>query len=240
MVRGMLFRRFAENLRRQDWAAIAIEFLIVVIGIYVAFELDRWRELEAERSANDNFVRLLRLELEEKLPVARERIAAHQEIENQQDAVIQWLNGDLPPSRFTDEMCLAAFRSLVLNWSATRLETADYMVTGEWTHGVQDSGLRQLLLELASLQEHATAVFGRFVLQIVNISDRYPELIIRRDTEPGQFRDGLTCDAAGMRASQAFKNQLFGNIGRQSALLNNRREELELLERILTRIGELR
>lgn len=236
----MLVRRFAEHFRRQDWAAVAIEFLIVVIGIYAAFELDRWRELEAERSANENFVRLLGLELEEKIPDARNRIAALQELEDEQAAVIQWLNDELPASRFTETMCYATFRSLVMNWSATRLETASFMVTGEWTHGVQDTELRRLLLALASLQESTSAAFDRFVLQIVNISDRYPELIRRRDIEPGQYREGLTCDAEGMRANQAFKNQLFGNIGRQSALLSNRRSELELLEQIATRVGELR
>jgi hypothetical protein len=32
--------------------AIGIEFMIVVLGVYAAFELDRWRDTESARQAN--------------------------------------------------------------------------------------------------------------------------------------------------------------------------------------------
>ena len=97
----MLVKRIAEHIRRQDWTAVAIEFLIVVIGIYAAFELDRWRDLEAERRANKNFIRMLSLELEEKLPEAGNRIDSYRELQDEQDSVIAWLNGDKPASAGT-------------------------------------------------------------------------------------------------------------------------------------------
>lgn len=236
----MLVKRIAEHIRRQDWTAVAIEFLIVVIGIYAAFELDRWRDLEAERRANKNFIRMLSLELEEKLPEAGNRIDSYRELQDEQDSVITWLNGDKPTSAFTEEMCYATFRSLVLNWSATRLETVEFMGTGDWVQGVQDNELGRLLLALGSTQERADGAYSRFVLQIVNLSDLYPELLRRRDTSAGQYREGLVCDALGMRKSQAFKNQLFGNIGRHSALQDIRQDEFELLQKIAARVDELR
>ncbi|MEJ2534608.1 MAG: hypothetical protein P8008_03880 [Gammaproteobacteria bacterium] len=235
----MILKRLSTALRRQDWTAFAVEFLIVVIGIYAAFQLDRWRELETARSAYENFTRMLSLELDEKLPDSRRRVEMLQSVRAEQNAVIQWLNGDQPRSRFTEEMCFATFRSLVLNWSPTRLETAAFMVTGDRDQNVQDMELQRLLLALGSLQEQTDRAFDRFVLQIVNISDRYPELLRRQDPSTDEIREGLVCAPEGMRANQAFKNQLFGNIGRQSALLDSRLQELELLERIDARVGEL-
>ena len=235
----MLFKRLSSALRRQDWTAFAIEFLIVVIGIYAAFELDRWRELEAARSAYENLTRMLSLELDEKLPETRRRIEVLQGVRDEQNTVIQWLNGDQSRSSFTEEMCFATFRSLVLNWSPTRLETAAFMVIGDGDQHVQDMELQRLLLALGSLQEQTDRAFDRFVLQIVNISDRYPELLRRHDPSTDEIREGLVCDPEGMRANQAFKNQLFGNIGRQSALLDSRLRELELLEKIAARVAEL-
>ncbi len=235
----MLVKRIAGHLREQDWTAVVIEFFIVFVGIYAAFELERWRELEADRRDHENFVRMLSIELEEKLPDARNRVDQYRTLRDDQASVIRWLNGDEPPSQFTEAMCLATFRSLVLNWSATRLETAELMVTGEWDQSVQDMELRRLLLALGSLQERANRVFDRFVLQVVNISDRYPELLQRRDIAPEEYRQGLVCNALGMRESQAFKNQVFGNIGRQTGLLNIRQRELELLEKIAARTHQL-
>lgn len=235
----MLVKRIAGHLREQDWTAVVIEFFIVFVGIYAAFELERWRELEADRRDHENFVRMLSIELEEKLPDARNRVDQYQQLRDDQASVIRWLNGDEPPSQFTEAMCLATFRSLVLNWSATRLEIAELMVTAEWEQSVQDMELRRLLLALGSLQERANRLFDRFVLQVINISDRYPELLQRRDIAPEEYRQGLVCNAVGMRASQAFKNQVFGNIGRQTGLLEIRQRELELLEKIAAKTNQL-
>lgn len=54
----MILKRFSEALRRQDWAMIAIEFALVVVGVLLAFQINEWagerasageRQLSAER-----------------------------------------------------------------------------------------------------------------------------------------------------------------------------------------------
>ncbi len=40
----MIVRRFVTALRQQDWATVAIEFLIVVVGIFVALQVNNWSE----------------------------------------------------------------------------------------------------------------------------------------------------------------------------------------------------
>lgn len=46
----MIVKRFAGALRRQDWTSVAIEFLLVVIGILIAFQINEWSN---DRQAND-------------------------------------------------------------------------------------------------------------------------------------------------------------------------------------------
>ena len=41
---AMLLRRLAEALRRQDWFTVLIEFLIVVVGIFVGLQVSNWNE----------------------------------------------------------------------------------------------------------------------------------------------------------------------------------------------------
>jgi len=54
----MIVKRFADALRRQDWAMVAIEFALVVVGVLLAFQINEWanerasdgeRQLSAER-----------------------------------------------------------------------------------------------------------------------------------------------------------------------------------------------
>lgn len=50
----MIVKRFTGALRRQDWTAVAIEFLLVVIGILIAFQISQWstdRQARLEREA---------------------------------------------------------------------------------------------------------------------------------------------------------------------------------------------
>ena len=50
----MIVKRFTGALRRQDWTAVAIEFLLVVLGILIAFQINEWsteRQLRSERDA---------------------------------------------------------------------------------------------------------------------------------------------------------------------------------------------
>jgi hypothetical protein len=50
----MIVRRVTEALRRQDWAAVAIEFALVLVGVLLAFQINEWsseREASAERRA---------------------------------------------------------------------------------------------------------------------------------------------------------------------------------------------
>lgn len=56
----MIVKRFTGALRRQDWTAVAIEFLLVVLGILIAFQINEWstdRQARSEREAAS--VRLL-------------------------------------------------------------------------------------------------------------------------------------------------------------------------------------
>jgi len=45
----MVFKRAAAKLRAQDWAAITIELLIVIIGVFVGIQAANWNEARAER-----------------------------------------------------------------------------------------------------------------------------------------------------------------------------------------------
>lgn len=48
----MLLRRVIQHVRNQDWAAIAIDFLIVVIGVFVGIQVSNWNdEVKTQRKA---------------------------------------------------------------------------------------------------------------------------------------------------------------------------------------------
>lgn len=52
----MILRRFAQSIRRQDWFAVAIEFVIVVAGIFVGLQVTEWNERRQLRERECNYL----------------------------------------------------------------------------------------------------------------------------------------------------------------------------------------
>ena len=51
-----MLKRIAGSIRQQDWFAVGIEILVVMIGLLLAFQLDRWRDSIAERQREQTYV----------------------------------------------------------------------------------------------------------------------------------------------------------------------------------------
>lgn len=67
----MIVKRFAGALRRQDWAAVAIEFLLVVLGILIAFQINEWSTERQSRSERDAASERLLAEAEQNVAYVR-------------------------------------------------------------------------------------------------------------------------------------------------------------------------
>jgi hypothetical protein len=46
----MLLRRVIGHFRRQEWTAIAMDFVIVVVGVFVGLQVNNWNEARADRT----------------------------------------------------------------------------------------------------------------------------------------------------------------------------------------------
>lgn len=45
----MVLRRLAENLKAQNWTAITIEFVLLVVGVFLGIQVANWNEARVER-----------------------------------------------------------------------------------------------------------------------------------------------------------------------------------------------
>ena len=70
----MILRRITEHVKAQNWFAVGLDFLIVVIGVFVGLQVQQW---STERTANAHELKLLgelRTELENSITVTSGRI----------------------------------------------------------------------------------------------------------------------------------------------------------------------
>jgi len=59
----MLVRRLEQNIRDQDWCAVVVELLVVMIGLVEALQVDRWWEARGGHLDEEMYItRLISLE----------------------------------------------------------------------------------------------------------------------------------------------------------------------------------
>ena len=76
----MILKRMTDSLRRQDWTAVTIEFLLVLIGVLLAFQINEWATERAAREERGNAAQRLLLEAEESVAFFRLGVSAQESL----------------------------------------------------------------------------------------------------------------------------------------------------------------
>jgi len=63
-----VLQRFATSVRQHDWFTVSIEVLVVMLGLLLAFQLDRWREGLAEGRQEQTYINRLIVDVESDIP----------------------------------------------------------------------------------------------------------------------------------------------------------------------------
>lgn len=63
----MILRRLSQNLRAQNWTAITLEFLIVVIGVFIGTQVANWNQERVERRETERMLVQLVPELQSQM-----------------------------------------------------------------------------------------------------------------------------------------------------------------------------
>ena len=70
----MLVRRLINHFRQHDWFFVAVEMLVVLVGILLAFQVDRWWEQRGERIQEFEYVARLINDIESDIPIIQHAI----------------------------------------------------------------------------------------------------------------------------------------------------------------------
>lgn len=52
----MFLKRLAKSIRKQDWASIGIEFLIVLLGVFLALQAEDWNQERKDRNLEQAYI----------------------------------------------------------------------------------------------------------------------------------------------------------------------------------------
>lgn len=221
----MILRRISTAIRRQDWFTVLIEIGIVVIGLLIGLQINNWNETRVEKQAERKFLERLHTEImatQDELGEFSNRVEIRA---SKLDAAARVVFGNDRGAELTDTQCGAMFLSHAYNFPPTDLPTIGEILSSGQFNLISDDKLRTALSRMGQINARAEKYSDLFNASPAMLARAYPDLI-RLDyvlitqgaeTIDTDYVSTVQCDLAGMRGSQAFKNDLTTNVERYVA-----------------------
>lgn len=121
----MLLRRITKHVVEQNWVAVGIDTLVVILGIFIGFQLNNWNVERKEAAKGENYLERIADELEQDIRFFDSVLRSNERsIENAQFLLETVDNEDLVrenPTRFITSLASAG-ASIVVNVSNNTFE----------------------------------------------------------------------------------------------------------------------
>ena len=60
----MLLRRVIVHVKAQNWTAVALDFVIVVVGVFMGIQVSNWNDARADHERSENYLSRIQTDLE--------------------------------------------------------------------------------------------------------------------------------------------------------------------------------
>jgi hypothetical protein len=211
MAAAGIWSRTAARARKTDWLAVAGELTIVVVGILIAFQLDRWAE--HWRQSNERRLYLERL-AEESRGNARALAERQHEFTENTAQVLGLARAIADPARRARIAARPGYGCGALQLPGSRLQTAALEEAGDAgaLELLTDPRLRQLLHAAAATDRFAALQLDYFRDSFQRFGERLDRYTLwRLDTANGRFSCSVAIDAL---ARDTEASSLLGRIYR--------------------------
>lgn len=153
----MILRRLTENLRVQNWTAITIEFLIVVIGVFIGTQVANWNLQRLEKLETERMLEQLVPELQSQLEFFNSVQTYYATSRRYADQALAAWNGD---SRFSDnQFVIAAYQASQVTGIGTNAENWAITFGGDQLRNIEDPKVRRNM-ELMLTSDYSTVTFN--------------------------------------------------------------------------------
>ncbi len=95
----MLFRRITEHVKAQNWTAVALDFVIVVVGVFIGIQVANWNDAQTAKHRKDEIIASLITDLADAIVVQDKLIVGSIE-----EGLTAWADartrGEFPPPHY--------------------------------------------------------------------------------------------------------------------------------------------
>ncbi len=87
----MILRRITEHVKAQNWTAVALDFVIVVVGVFMGIQLGNWNQARLDRQEEIALVERIRVDFDRIKEDSDRSLASHKRLESDLRAMVRSL-----------------------------------------------------------------------------------------------------------------------------------------------------
>ena len=145
-VAAMILRSVVGHLGRQDWTAVAIELVVVVLGVFIGLQASNWNEQWEIDAKAAHFAESLKADMRAEAWGYEYQIHYYGNVLSNAERAVDALAGDAPLS--DEALLISAFRATQYNENIRRRATYDELTSTGEIGLIHDSRLRDLAMRL--------------------------------------------------------------------------------------------
>lgn len=238
----MILRRITEHARAQNWFAVAIEFIIVVVGVFVGLQAQDWSTGRAEQKAERAAIERLIVEYKSNLELLNADIEKSRKTLVASERLLAMISPD-PPAVIADKAlaqtilgCLTNPKFVpTLGTTTSLVASGDLRLIGDpeiQRRLTQWSTTAQVLIEWEEIERHHGE---ELILGLTFDYLAWPTLLsLLDDSDPSS---ALESDFRGLFSNRRFEGLLVNrrynireSLGRIDGLVRDTQELVDLLE----------
>ncbi len=234
----MLLRRFMSHVSNQNWFAVALDFLIVVLGVAVGFQLTGYYDETRRRSSEAAYLAGIATDYAIYQQLLICRVEGETVIATALSSLIREIEGEPISTAERAALIQAASMSHVVQTGLAMEGNTSALVGGDLVATISDTRLRGLILAAQSI---GTATIGttRQIEAAYNAIPRFDRFTTRRWHEGIGYYLVTDYDIGAMRAAPSLRDDLMNLVNLHRATAATNRGLLDAVEGVLDRLVEL-
>jgi len=168
----MILRRVIVHFRRQEWAAIMLEFVIVVVGVFVGLQVDNWNQERVESQREASYLAALKDDFGVVIEELESDIAGYESIASSMTLLIEQSRKAVPDASL-DQLNEAARQIIAMQ--GTPIVSATYSnLTGSGDLAIiKSQALKNKMSAFFARAQVVALVANTHEMQLVNIFQPY-------------------------------------------------------------------
>ncbi len=227
----MILRRITEHVKTQNWFAVGLDFVIVVVGVFIGIQVANWNDARRDREIEAQYLVRLQQELMEILPQTN---AEFENVSERYELILQvrdYFETGKGGDALNGTHCAALGRSHIYAGVIFYPPTIKELISTGRIVLIRDDALRTAILAFDRANEEFTQLRTDIQIDRLPLARKHPDLI----------RHGLsdwedaTCEFNLMATNNSFLNDFTDNRRRYVAYVNNVHERQSELIKSLGR-----